>query len=78
MARGNLGVTGEIELAEMAALAPFAQVVADMGGPGLFGARRGSLCVHGGKTYHANFTPSITSDVMELRSAADHLRDHRR
>jgi hypothetical protein len=28
--RGNLGVAGKIELAEMAALPPFAQVIADM------------------------------------------------
>ncbi len=32
MTRGNLGLAGEIELAEMAALPPFTQVVADMGG----------------------------------------------
>jgi len=33
----------------MAALPPFAQVIADMGGTGWFGSRRGSLCVHGRK-----------------------------
>ena len=49
MTRGNLGVAGQIELAEMAALPPFAQVVADMDGLGSFGSRRGSMCVHGGK-----------------------------
>jgi hypothetical protein len=31
VARGNLGVAGQIKLAEMAALPPFAQVIADMG-----------------------------------------------
>jgi hypothetical protein len=46
--RGNLGVAGEIELAEMAALPPFAQVIADMGGLGSVGSRRGGLCVHDG------------------------------
>jgi hypothetical protein len=49
MARGNLGVTGESELAQMAALAPLAQVFADMDGTGSFGARRGRFCVHGAK-----------------------------
>jgi hypothetical protein len=49
MARGNLGVAGKIELAEMAALPPFAQVIADMGGLGLVGSRRGCVCVHGAK-----------------------------
>jgi hypothetical protein len=33
----------------MAALAPFAQVIADMKGLGSFGSGRGSMCVHGGK-----------------------------
>jgi hypothetical protein len=47
--RGNLGVTGQIELAEMAALAPLAQVIADMDGLGAVGSRRSGLCVHGGK-----------------------------
>jgi hypothetical protein len=49
VARGNLGVTGEIELAEMTALPPFAQVIADMDGLDTVGSRRGRLCVHGGK-----------------------------
>jgi hypothetical protein len=49
MARGNLGVAGEIELAEMATLPPFAQVIADMGGFGSVGSRRGGLCVHEAK-----------------------------
>jgi hypothetical protein len=49
MTRGNLGVDGEVELAEMAALPPFAQVIADMGGFYAIGSRRRSLCVHGGK-----------------------------
>jgi hypothetical protein len=30
------------------------------------------------ETYHANFLRSITSDVIELRSCADHLHRHRR
>jgi hypothetical protein len=30
------------------------------------------------KTYHANFARSITSDVIDLRIAPDHLRGHRR
>jgi hypothetical protein len=33
----------------MAALPPFAQVIADMGGLNPFGSRRGRLCVHDGK-----------------------------
>jgi hypothetical protein len=49
MARGNFGVTGKIELAQMAALAQLPQMVADMGGAGSFGACRGGMCVHGGK-----------------------------
>jgi hypothetical protein len=49
VARGNFGVAGQIELAEMAALPPFAQVIADMDGLGWLGSRRGRLCVHGGK-----------------------------
>jgi hypothetical protein len=42
-----------------------AQMFADMGGARLFGTGGGGLCVHGGKTYHANFASSITSDVMD-------------
>ena len=49
MTRGDLSVAGKIELAEMAALPPFAQVIADMDGLGSFGARRGGGCAHGGK-----------------------------
>jgi hypothetical protein len=78
MTRGNLGVAGEIELAEMAALPPLAQVIADMDGLDTVGSRRGRGCVHGGKTYHANFARSITSDVIELAIQPGHLRDHRR
>ena len=63
-----------LKLAQMAALAPLPQMVADMGGAGSFGMGRGGWCVHGGKTYHANFTSSITSDVMDWRLQADHLR----
>jgi hypothetical protein len=49
MTRGNLGVAREIELAQMAALPPFAQVIADMDGRSSVGSRRGGLCVHDGK-----------------------------
>jgi hypothetical protein len=49
MARGNLGIAGEIELAEMAALPPFAQVIADMDGLNSLSSYRGGVCVHGGK-----------------------------
>ena len=42
-------VTGEIQLAEMTALPPFAQVIADMGGLGSFRSSRGGVCIHGGK-----------------------------
>ena len=38
MTRGNLGVAGKIELAEMAALPPFAQMIADMDGLDAVGA----------------------------------------
>ena len=47
MPRRDLGVAGEIQLAEMAALPPFAQVIADMDGLGSLGSRRGGVCVHG-------------------------------
>jgi hypothetical protein len=33
----------------MAALAPFAQMIANMDGLVSFGSGRGSMCVHGGK-----------------------------
>jgi hypothetical protein len=49
MARRNLGIDREVELAEMAPLPPFAQVIADMEGTGWFGSRRGCLCVHAEK-----------------------------
>jgi hypothetical protein len=49
MARGNLGISSEIELAEMAALPPLPQVIADMGGFDAVGSIRGRGCVHGGK-----------------------------
>src|SRR5262249_11508309 len=49
VARGYLGVPGQIELAQMAALPPFAEVIADMEGLCSFGSRRGSMCVHGMK-----------------------------
>jgi hypothetical protein len=45
--RGNLGVAGKVELAEMTALPPFAQVIADMSGLGSGGAGDSGLCVHG-------------------------------
>jgi hypothetical protein len=47
MTRGNLGVAGKVQLAEMAALPPFPQVIADMGGNGSGGACRGGVCIHG-------------------------------
>ena len=43
MPRGNLGIAGKIELAEMAALPPFAQVIADMDGLGR-SARAAEAC----------------------------------
>ena len=57
MPRRNLGVAGEIELAEMAALPPLPQVIADMDG-----LRRavGEVEADGAfmaKIYHANFAP---------------------
>ena len=63
MARRDLGIAGEIELAQMAALPPFAQVIADMDGLGSFGACRGMPVRSWWKTYHANFGHSITSEV---------------
>jgi hypothetical protein len=45
--RRDLGVTGEIELAEMTALPPFAQMLADMDRLGSLGSRCGCLYVHG-------------------------------
>ena len=47
MPRGNLRVTGEIELAQVTALPPFAQDIADMDGFGAIGSRRGCMFVHG-------------------------------
>ncbi len=78
MPRGNLGIAGEIELAEMAALPPFA--ASDRRHGRVWFARFGPWrsVRSWWKTYHADFTPSITSDVIELRIGADHLRHHRR
>ena len=78
MTRGNLGVAGEIELAEMAALPPFAQVIADMGGLGSFGSCRGGVCVHGGKPTMRNRQLPLPRDVIELPRRRCHLRRHRR
>ena len=78
MARRNLGIAGEIELAEMTALPPFAQVIADMDGLGSFGCAPWMHVRSWWKTYHANFGHSITSEVIELGHGADHLRGHRR
>jgi hypothetical protein len=39
MTRGNLGIAGQIELAQAAALPPFAQMMTDPGGPGCCGGR---------------------------------------
>ena len=71
MTRGNLGVAGEIELAEMAALAPLAQVIADMGGFCFGGRRDGSGLGAHVKTYHAGFAASITSAVIDLAARRD-------
>jgi hypothetical protein len=49
MTRRYLGIAGKIKLAEMAALTPFAQVIADMDGMGSFGACGGGGYAHGGK-----------------------------
>jgi hypothetical protein len=49
VARRDLGIAGEIELAEMAALPPFTQMLADMGGLGSFAACGNCLYVHGEK-----------------------------
>jgi hypothetical protein len=49
MAGGNLGIAGKIELAEMAALPPFTEMIADMRGLGALGSRGGSVSVHDGK-----------------------------
>jgi hypothetical protein len=60
MSRGDFGIAGEVELAEMAALPPLPQVIADMGGPGLVGSRRSGVWVHGGK-------PSMRFSHVPLR-----------
>ena len=78
MTRGNLGVTGEIKLAEMAALPPFAQVIADMDGLGCGRLAPWQTVCSWWKTYHANFTHSITSEVIELAIGPGHLHRHRR
>lgn len=67
----------QIELTEVTALALFTQVVADMDGFGAVCLRR----IHvrsWSKTYHADFTHSITSKVIETGQRLDHLRKHRR
>ena len=75
MTRGNLGVDGEVKLAEMAALPPFAQVIADMGGF-RFGGWCDRLHAHGenlpwpfrgfhylpGQTAHFAYTKTPTVD----------------
>jgi hypothetical protein len=60
MTRRDLGVTGQIKLAEMAALPPFAQMLADMDGLGSFAACGGCLCIHGEK-------PSMRISPIPLR-----------
>ena len=47
--RGNLRIESEIELAEMTALAPFAQVISDMDRLGTFGPHSGGMSVHEAK-----------------------------
>jgi hypothetical protein len=49
MTRRYLGVAGEVELAQMAALPPITQVIADMNGPGPLGSSILCVQVHGGK-----------------------------
>jgi hypothetical protein len=49
VARRDLGVDRKIELAQMAALPPFAQVIADVKRLGSFGSRSGNMSVHGRK-----------------------------
>jgi hypothetical protein len=46
--RGDLGIDRKIELAEMTALPPLAQVIADMDRPGPAAVRR-DMSVHAGK-----------------------------
>jgi hypothetical protein len=62
VARGYLRISRQIELAQMATLAPFAQVIAEVIGPRSFGSRRGSMCVHGGKP-----TMRISSVPLRVR-----------
>ena len=49
MARRYFGIAGKIELAQMAALPPLAQVIADMDGTGRVGSSGGCVQVHGGE-----------------------------
>jgi hypothetical protein len=49
VARGDLGIDREIELAEMTALPPLPEVIADVDGFGP-AAVRGDMSVHDGKT----------------------------
>jgi hypothetical protein len=45
--RRDLGIDRKVELAQMAALPPFAQMIANMNRLGLFGSRRRNMSVHG-------------------------------
>jgi len=47
MPRRNLGVDRKVKLAEMTALPPSAQMIADTKRLGWFGSRRGNMSVHG-------------------------------
>ena len=71
--RGYLGVSGEIELAQVAALPPFAQVIADMAGLWFVRLAPRKHVRSWWKTYHANFTHSITSEVIETGRGPGHL-----
>ena len=71
--RGYLGVSRQIELAQVAALPPFAQVIADMDGLAFVRLAPWKHVRSCWKTYHANFTHSITSEVIETGHGLDHL-----
>ncbi len=68
MTRENPGVAGQIELAEMQALPPFAQVIADMGGLGSIRSSRGGVCIHGEKPTMRIFLHSITPGRNRIAS----------
>jgi hypothetical protein len=66
----NLGVAGQIELAEAAALPPRAQMLADADGTGRVESQlRGHA-----KSYHAEIGDSMTSEVIDLPYGLEHRR----